>query len=88
MLGRAEAANRGFKNLAKNYDVKIVEIEGFSEIWGRRDAGVLTEEKPPHQDALNMTAQSWKVIKSVKIGIDFFYKITLSIIGRFSVLAN
>lgn len=50
---------------------------------------MLTEDKAVHQNTLNMRAQSRKVIKSYKnFDIDLFYKITSSIIGKFSVLDN
>lgn len=45
--GKAEECDRGFENLAGNSDVKIHEIESFSEIWGKRNVSMLTEDKAP-----------------------------------------
>lgn len=49
MLASAEEVNRGFENLSKNSDVKSQKIEEFSEIWGERNIGMLTEEKLPSE---------------------------------------
>lgn len=55
-----EQVDRGFRNLARNSDIKIQEIKGFSEIRGQRHAGMLTEDKAGRRNALNMRAQNKK----------------------------
>lgn len=50
---------------------------------------MLTGDKGAQWNALNVRAQNRKVIQNFKkSGIDFFYKMTSFIIGRFSVPDN
>lgn len=77
MLFRAEEFDGGFENLARNSDVRIQEIESFSEIWRNRITHMLTEANTVHQNALSTRVQNRKVIKPTKNGIYFFYKLLL-----------
>lgn len=60
VLWRVEEFDKGFENLARNSDVKIQKIESFSDIWRKRYASMVTEDKAANQNALNMNAKIQK----------------------------
>lgn len=66
ILGIAKEFDGGFENLARYSDVKFQGVESFSDIWEKRNAHMLTKDKPAHWNALKMRAQNRKVIKSYK----------------------